>query len=338
MTAVLLEVTRGPLVECRHYGAIAVADAAGRVVTSVGDPNLVTFFRSAAKPFQALPLVLSGAAERFGFTAQELAICAASHSGEPVHRATVAGLLARLGLGEEALHCGVVAPIDRAEAARVATGLLPPGPLYNDCSGKHTAMLATCLHRGLPLDTYTAPDHPLQREILAIMGEFLGLAPPAIPIAVDGCGVPTFAAPLAKIARAWATLATAAPEPYADAATTILDAMVAHPYLVAGRGRLCTDLMTSADGRVVAKSGAEGVLCLALRDRGWGVAIKVEDGDGRGLPAIAAAVLTQLGPLDGSQVERFAALQPPVVRNKDGATAGELRPAFTLPPIPATDR
>lgn len=331
MTTVLVEVTRGGMVECRHYGAVAVADSAGRLLFSAGDPGLVTFFRSAAKPIQAVPLVLGGAADRFGFTGEELAICTASHSGEPVHRATVAGMLEKLGLDEGALQCGVVPPIDRAEAARVLSGLLPPGPLYNDCSGKHTGMLAGCRRRGFPLDSYLAPEHPWQREILAVMGEFLGLDPASLPIAPDGCGVPTFAAPLANIACAWATLTTP-PAPYAAAATRILDAMAAHPYMVAGRGRLDTDLMESAAGRggIVAKGGAEGVLCLALREHGWGVAIKVEDGNGRALPAVAAAVLSQLGALDEASLARLAERQPRVVRNKDGATAGELRPVLGL--------
>ena len=336
MTTVMVEVTRGGIVECRHYGAVAVADAAGRLLFSAGDPRLVTFFRSAAKPIQAVPLVLGGTADRFGFTDEELAICTASHSGEPVHRATVAGMLEKVGLDEGALQCGVVPPIDRAEAARVLAGLLPRGPLYNDCSGKHTGMLAGCRHRGFPIDSYLAADHPWQREILAVMGEFLGLDPASLPLAPDGCGVPTFAAPLASIARAWARLA-APPAPYAAVAGRILDAMAAHPYMVAGRGRLDTDLMEVAAGAggIVAKGGAEGVLCLALRERGWGVAIKVEDGNGRALPAVAAAVLSQLGALDDAALARFVERQPPVVRNKDGAAAGELRPVVALAPTPS---
>ncbi|MDP9374892.1 MAG: asparaginase, partial [Chloroflexota bacterium] len=331
MATVLLEVTRGAVVESRHYGAIAVVDADGALRAHAGDPGLVTYLRSAAKPLQALPLVASGAAARFAFTGEELAVCAASHSGEPAHRAAVAGLLARLGLDPSALRCGVIPPIDRAEAARVVAGVLPPGPLYNDCSGKHAAMLATCLHRGWPLDGYLDPDHPLQREILGVMSALLDLPERAIPIAVDGCGVPTFAAPLANLAGAWARLA-APVGPYAEAARPVLDAMAAHPFMVAGSGRLCTDLMESAGGRVVAKVGAEGVLCLGLRERGWGVAVKIADGGSRALPAVAASVLAQLGALDDAALARFTARQQPVVWNKDRAwgPTGELRPVFTL--------
>jgi L-asparaginase II len=329
MATVLAEVRRGPLVECRHYGAIAVADAHGTPIASAGDPELTTFFRSSAKPFQALPIVTSGAADAFHFTDAELAVCSASHNGEPVHLEVVANLLSRLGLADDHLQCGTVQPIDRAEAAKVATGQLPRTPRHCDCSGKHSGMLAVCQHRGYPLDTYRDPDHPLQRDILALMADFLDLPAAAIPLGTDGCGVPTFAAPVSRIARAWAMLA-APPDPYRDAARRILDAMAAEPYMVAGRNRICTDLMTLTGPAIVVKTGAEAVFCLALRERGWGVAIKIEDGNGRALPVIVASVLQQLGLWDATTTDQFLTRQPPHLRNNAGTIVGELRPAFTL--------
>ena len=330
MPTALVEVWRGPVVECRHYGAVVVADARGGLIARAGSPELPTYLRSAAKPFQALPIITSGAAEAFDLTAEELAICASSHSGEPVHLAVVGGLLAKLGLDEIALQCGVVPPIDREVAARVEAGALAPSALYCDCSGKHAGMLAVCRHRGEPLDSYRDPAHPLQHEIARVMSDFLGLPERAIPRGIDGCGVPTFAAPLARIAAAWAGLTAPHPGPYRAAATRVLDAMAAHPYLIGGRGRVDTDLMECTGGAVVAKVGAEGVLCLALRERGWGVAIKVEDGGFRGMAAIAALTLRQLHLLDDAAIACLLERQPLTVRNNTGVVVGEVRPAFSL--------
>lgn len=330
MSAVLAELTRGANVESRHFGSLAVVDAEGRLHASAGDPTLVAYLRSAAKPFQALPLVASGAAEGYGLTARELAICAASHSGEAAHVDTVLGILAKLGLDPALLRCGVVLPADRQQAARVLTGALPAGPLYNDCSGKHSGMLATSQWCGWPLESYLELTHPLQQELLQIISDFSGVATPQLGLGVDGCGVPTFAAPLRNLARAWARLASPEPGAYAGAATTVLDAMAAHPFQVAGTGRLCTELMTLVGDRVVAKSGAEGLLCLALRERGWGVAIKIEDGTQRALPAIVAALLRQLDIFDDELASAFEARQPTVMRNKHGAPTGVIRASFTL--------
>ena len=329
MSTVLVEVQRGAIIEGRHYGAIAVTDADGKLVASAGDPQLVTYLRSAAKPFQALPIVMSGAAERFAFTDEELALAAASHSGEPTHQLAVRTLLTKLGLDETALHCGTMPPIDRETAIRVGAGLLTASPLQCDCSGKHSGMLAVCLQRGWSLAAYEEPAHPLQREIAAVMSTFLALPPESIATGTDGCGVPTFAAPLANIARAWATL-LAPPDPYREAAARVLAAMGTAPYMVAGRGRLCTDLMNLAAPRVIAKVGAEGVFCMALRERGLGVAIKVEDGGMRALPSIAAAVLRQLGLWDEVDAARLLALQNPEIRNHTDTLVGVLQPAFTL--------
>lgn len=329
MSTVLVEVRRGPVVECRHRGAVAVADATGRLVASAGDPGLLTYLRSAAKPFQALPIVTSGAADTFAFTDEELAVSAASHNGEPTHQLVIGELLTKLGLDDGALRCGVVPPIDRETAARVNAGLLTPTPLHCDCSGKHTGMLAVCKQRGWPLETYKDPDHPLQQEIRRVIGDFLGVPSDGITTATDGCGVPTFYTSVAAIARAWATLATP-PEPYREATRRVLDAMAAAPYMVAGRSRICTDLMNLAAPAVVVKTGAEGVFCMALRERGLGVAFKIEDGNGRGMPTIAASVLTQLGVWNEATAARFLALQSPQIKNHTGTLVGELRPVFTL--------
>lgn len=329
MPTMLAEVVRGPVVECQHFGAVAVVDRDGRVIASAGETEVVAFLRSAGKPFQAIPVVTSGAADACGFSAAELAICAGSHSGEPGHLATVRGMLARLGLDRDALGCGLVSPMDGATAARIATGQEAMTTLHCGCSGKHAGMLATCLQRGYPLDSYLDLAHPLQQEILGIMADHFGLPADAIPTAVDGCGVPTFGASIAQIARAWATLA-APPDTYRPAVTRILDAMAAEPWMVAGTGRICTELMPVVGPNIVVKTGAEGLFCLALRERGWGVAIKVADGSIRALPAITAAMLRQLDAITGEQAAHFLNRQPTHIRNNAGAIVGEVRATFSL--------
>jgi L-asparaginase II len=316
-------------VECQHFGAVAVVDADGKMIASAGDTEVVACLRSAAKPFQAIPVVTSGAADAYGFSAAELAICAGSHSGEPGHLAVVGGMLGRLGLDGEALGCGLVTPMDGATAARIATGQEAVTTLHCGCSGKHAGMLAACLRRGYPLDSYLDLGHPLQQEILRVMADHFGVPAEAIPTAVDGCGVPTFGASIARIARAWALLA-APPDLYRTATTRILEAMAAEPWMVAGTGRICTDLMPIVGPGIVVKTGAEGLFCLALREQGWGVAIKVADGGIRALPTITAAVLGQLGVATEEQITRFLARQSSHIRNNAGAVVGEVRAVFSL--------
>ena len=176
MAAVLVDISRGDLVESRHHGIVVVANGSGRVITGAGDPESQTYFRSSAKPFQAVPLVESGAADHYGFTPAELALCCSSHDAAPWQQAAIAAMLDKIGLGPESLQCGVAPPYDEREAARVTLETVAATPLQCDCSGKHTGMLATCLHRGYPIDSYLEPDHPLQQEILRVMAAVLRMA------------------------------------------------------------------------------------------------------------------------------------------------------------------
>lgn len=340
MGSILAETTRGGVVESVHCGVVAVADVSGEIVAGAGDPERVIFYRSSAKPFQAIPVVASGAADRYGFTERELALCCASHSGRPHHQTEVAGMLAKIGLDERALKCGCSVPYNEAEGARVVAGLVPPSPLQCDCSGKHAGMLAVCVHEGLPLDSYLDPTHPLQRRILAIMGEVLRMPAAEIVLGTDGCSLPTFGAPVAAMARSWATLADPGASPvgqgreHASALRRLAAAMLAAPENVAGEGELVTDLMSLAGGRVVAKSGAEGLICLALPERGLGVAVRVLDGSFRAHPAIVDAVLRQLGALDEVTLAAIAERHPPDIRNHNGWLVGEMRSAVVLEGAP----
>jgi L-asparaginase II len=332
----LVEITRGNLVESSHFGMIAVADPEGRLIAAAGDPETRTFFRSSAKPFQAVPLVESGAADRYGFTPAELALCCSSHDAAPWQQQAVAAMLERIGLGPDALQCGIAPPYDEQEAARVTLKEVPPTPLQCDCSGKHTGMLATCLQLGYSIESYLEPEHPLQQEIRRIMASVLRMEEGAIEIAPDGCSVPTFGAPIRSFATAYAALAAperVAPEfggRHAEALDRLRSAMAGHPRHIAGPGELDTDIIEVTSGRLIAKLGAEGLLCIAAPDDALGIAISILDGSERPRTAAALATLEQLDLLRDSEREELRDRQSTAVTNFNGWTVGEMRAAFQL--------
>ncbi|MDF2627484.1 MAG: asparaginase [Symbiobacteriaceae bacterium] len=345
MTAIVAEQTRGPLVENIFRGDVAVVDATGRVLCRVGDAGKVTFWRSSAKPIQAMPLVLSGAADAFGFGLQHLAIFSASHNGEVVHTETVLDALAKAGLATELLQCGAHAPFDRETTEALAAAGQEPGSIHNNCSGKHTGMLALAKHLGLPLENYLDPESELQRLIRANVADVTGLSFEEIAIGVDGCGVPVFGLPLRNMAYAFARLADpeAMPEGKAEAGRRFRDALLAHPYLVAGRKRICTEIMGLPGGRFVAKSGAEGVYCVgvlphavpkALRDAGavggLGIAVKIEDGNNNVRQQVTVEVMRQLELLTADDVAALGRYGTFLVKNHAGRVVGEVRTAFTV--------
>jgi L-asparaginase II len=326
---VLVEVTRGSSVESRHRGAAMVADARGAVVAVWGDPGLLVFPRSAIKPLQALPLIETGAAERFQVTDAEIALACASHGGEPIHVAGVARWLARIGLSPADLECGAHPPTDPDSAAALIHSNTAPSALHNNCSGKHTGMLATARHLGEPTAGYSRPDHPVQQRVKRLLTELGGVDLAAAPHGIDGCGIPVIAMPAVALARAMARLAD--PNGLSDerraAAVRVLAAMAAHPYLVGGRGRFDTEILEAARGTVAAKGGAEGVQVAILPKLGLGIAVKIEDGNGRAAPVALAAILKHLDAVPKAALATLDAwLAKPVV-NAAGRVVGAIRPA-----------
>jgi L-asparaginase II len=330
-------VRRGDRIESTHRVAYAVADAGGAVLHRAGDVLRPVFPRSSVKPLQALPLLESGAAERFAVSERELALACASHGGEPMHTEIVAAWLARIGLDPSALECGAHAPSHETPARQLIEQGRPPSPLHNNCSGKHAGMLTLALHLGAPTAGYVAPDHPVQQRISALLAAMSGasLTSPA----VDGCGVPAHAMPLAGLATAMARLAdpgpTAGAPGRAEACARIRAAMAAHPLLVAGSGRACSLIMAAAPA-VLVKTGAEGVYVAALPERGLGLALKVADGAGRAAVVALMALLARLGALDRSASEALGDLAAPVLRNHAGREVGRIEPSpgwpdFDLP-------
>ncbi|HRA48997.1 MAG TPA: asparaginase [Thermomicrobiales bacterium] len=326
--AVLCEITRGSQVESVHYGSIAVVNIAGELVASVGDPDQFLYYRSSAKPFQAIPVVESGAAERFGFTPAELALCCASHHAERHHQEEVLGMLAKLGLDEGALQCGAPLPSDDDELGLVLSGVRPRSPLQCDCSGKHSGMLAACLQLGYPIDTYLEPEHPLQIQIRALVAECCAVQPEDLVLATDGCSLPTFGNTLHAFARSWAELAV--PTKHAAALNRLRAAMIAEPQNVSGKDTLVTNLMAMGDGKIVAKSGAEGLICLGFPELGLGVAIRVLDGSFRAHPVLVAAVLEHFKVLPPAAVARIVTDADRTIYNHNRRVVGHRQAAFQL--------
>jgi L-asparaginase II len=327
MTALDLDivVTRGRHVESRHVVHAAVVDGTGRMVAFAGTAESVTHWRSCAKPFQVHPFVADGTWATLGWDDRRLALACASHGGEAEHVALAASMLASVGLDESALACGPHVPLSDRGAAIVAGSGVAPTRLHNNCSGKHAAMLAACAVHGWPTVGYDDPTHPLQRRIRDALPTFTGLPAHDVDVAVDGCGVPVFVLPLRAMATAWAHLAHDAPtDPAAD---RILGAMAAHPFLVGGTDRFDTLVMDATGGNVVPKVGAEGVHCVAIRDRAIGLAVKVADGATRAQHPAVLRLLQHLGALPPHLPPALDALLVAPVRDTRGTVVGEIRPA-----------
>jgi L-asparaginase II len=323
---VLVELTRGRLVESAHQGAIAVCDAGGALRLALGDVVRPVFPRSAIKAFQCLPLIESGAADRYGFADAEIALACASHSGTPAHVACAERMLAAAGLAEPDLGCGAHLPIREEDAAALIRAGRRPCQLHNNCSGKHAGMVATAAHMGEPVAGYLAPDHPVQRRIAAALAAMTGAPVGPDVIGVDGCSAPNWAVPLAGLATAFARLATGEGPARAHraAAGRILRAAWAAPDMVAGPGRLDTVMMRALPGRVFMKTGAEGVYCGAIPAAGLGFAIKITDGAKRASELATHALLARLVPGAG-EVPFDRALT-----NWRGTRVGEVRIAQAL--------
>ncbi|TVR82472.1 MAG: asparaginase [Rhodospirillales bacterium] len=324
---VLVAVTRGDRVESAHRGAAAVVDAAGALVFARGDVETPIFPRSAVKPLQVLPLLETGAADRFAVTEAELALACASHAGEPEHVSRVAQWLDRLGLSESALVCGPHPPLAEAAAHDLISRGESPSRLHNNCSGKHTGFLATALHLREPTTGYAGPVHPVQLRVRRTLAHLGGCDLNDTHVAADGCGVPTLAMPLQALARALALLAAPAPlgRLRALAARRVVAAMTAHPFLVGGSGRFDTAIMEAAAGSVMVKAGAEGVHAAAVPALGLGIAVKIDDGARRAADAAMAALLLRFAQPGADLRVRLVHFVETALRNTLDARIGTLR-------------
>jgi len=329
---VLVEVTRGAVVESAHRGAVSVFDADGKAVWEIGDTDRPVFPRSAVKAIQALPLVESGAADAYGFGNRELALACASHSGEPAHVELATTMLARAGLDRKALECGAHWPSSHDATIALARAGDLPNALHNNCSGKHSGFLCTCVHSGIAHSGYVKAGHALQEMVRDVMQSVTGAAHDVDHCGIDGCSIPTYAVPLKSFAQGFARMATGRgflPE-RAKAAKRLLSACMAEPFLVAGTGKADVALMQAAPGRIFVKTGAEGVYCAALPELGLGIALKCDDGAGRAAEVMIAAVLARLLRGDDALAARLAELARPAIESRVGAKVGLLRPTAAL--------
>lgn len=329
MSEVRVEVTRGGRVESIHHVDAAVVDAEGRVVARAGRPEEPAFVRSAVKPFQALPLVEDDVLDRFGLTDEELALCCASHSGEPRHVEVAQSILRKTGMEEGALACGPHRPFARAAADRLTADGQVPGRVHNNCSGKHGGMLALALANGWDTDGYQQDGHPVQERMLDEVSRWTGVARDRIDLGVDGCGVITFALPLTALAGAFARLAEAA-ERGEPGPERVLRVMRSHPFLIGGSDRLCTRLMEVTDGRLVAKVGAEGVYGAVATDQRLGIALKAQDGARRAAEVALLGVLEAMDLIRPEELRELAKWARPELKNTRDERVGGLRSVVVL--------
>ncbi|MGF1624257.1 MAG: asparaginase [Alphaproteobacteria bacterium] len=325
----LVEVTRGRIVESRHFGVAAVVDAGGHVVAAWGDVEQPVYPRSSIKMIQALPMLETGAADAFALTDAEVAIACASHSGSDAHLAVVAGMLGRIGLDEQALACGPRRPGDEREQAALARAGAAPRRIHNCCSGKHAGMLLTARHIGAPTDGYQRPDHPVQQRVVGAMEQMTGLDLFAAPRSADGCSLPIWALPLGNLALAMARIADPHDQPdrRQQAITRLWQAQAAAPEMVDGAGGFVTETIRLAAGGILVKNGAEGVQVGVIRAAGLGLAVKVADGADRAAQVAMAALLLRFAEPGGALRDHLERAAGPAVKTFAGEAVGEIRPA-----------
>jgi L-asparaginase II len=340
--APLVAAVRGTFVESLHRGHAVAVTGDGIITLSLGAPDALTFMRSAAKPFQALPLITTGAADRFELTPPELAVACGSHDAETEHREAVLSMLGKMGLRVSDLKCGPHEPYGKQAARELRERGASPTALHNNCSGKHAGMLALALHLGAAPETYDRPAGPVQREVFAAISQFAGLPAAELRFATDGCGLPTFLLTIETMARMMARFAAPPPrlgEATARACRRLVEAMTAHPEMVEGDGELDTELMRAGRGRFISKVGAEGLYAAGVMPcerwpTGLGLALKLEDGDraDRARPVAAVALLRRLEVLDDADAEALGKFARSVTKNHRGEEVGEVRPADSLDP------
>jgi L-asparaginase II len=331
MNDILLKLYRNGTIESVHHGAAAVVDSVGKLLYSVGDPELVTFLRSSAKPLQALAVVESGAAEAFGLTQQEIAIISGSHNGEKKHTRVVRSILKKIGLKMSHLQCGTHVP-----HYYTALGISPPqrrfSPLQHNCSGKHAGMLTVCVYEGWSLKNYLNPRHRVQKLILRKIAELCEYPERKIGIGIENCGAPTFALPLKNMAIGFSKLKSfkAKDMSTSQSLQVVADSVWRYPEMISGRGRLDYQLALASKSNILAKAGAEALHCAVILDKGYGLAVKILDGSRRALAPVSIEIYKQLGVLNRRQLKELAEPASPCIHDHHGKKVGFLKSDFKL--------
>lgn len=331
MSEILLYYTRAGKIESMHRGDIVVVDVKGNIVDSIGDPERKMFWRSAAKPYQALPFVRQSGLEKYGISEEELAIFLSSHSGEPMHVELVNRVLGKVKLDASALDCGIMRPMSSKAAKALMEAKQKPQAVHNVCSGKHSGMLALCQMLGIPTEGYTLPEHEAQKQMHQAVAKSAVVAPEELEIGIDGCGVPVFYLPMKHMSWAYARLAKPEMGDWGEdevAITKIRSAMIAYPQIVAGTGRIDTIVSQVTKGRIIAKVGAEAVYCLASVPDGIGITFKIEDGGNRAINPVVLGILKRMDLISKAEYEQLAEKFPPILKNHRGDIIGTVETLF----------
>ena len=326
----LVEVTRNDMVESRHFGAAAVCDFNGNVKESWGDIDALMFPRSSLKPFLATQIIESGACDHYNLSDAELTLACSSHYGQQIHRDLVGAWLQRLGLSENDLACGPALPED----VKYAHELLLQGQtgcrLHHNCSGKHSGLLTTALHLGIPLSNYHRLDHPMQQMSLDVLSEMTDFDLRSSPMGIDGCAFPAPSLPLVQLARSTARFANplALSESRSKAIYRLHKAIANAPLYIAGSGTVMTELNQVTNGAIIAKNGAEGIMTAAIPSLGLGVALKIADGHTRALSVALLAILDRIGALTEAHKRELNHHITPSIINSVGDKVGDIRSAL----------
>ncbi|MFC5453134.1 asparaginase [Paenibacillus aestuarii] len=328
----IVRVYRGAITESTHRVHLAVVNTAGTLLHQAGDPHLLTFARSTAKLIQALPIIESGAADHFGLGEAEIALCCASHNGEAEHVSAAQGILGKLGLTPQHLQCGAHDPYHAPTAQAMREQGMVPTTLHNNCSGKHSGMLALCAHLGASPETYMSIGHPVQQLMLKAVSEMASVPTNQMQLGIDGCGVPVFGMPINKLALAYARIGSLdeLDATRASACRRIIAALRQYPHYLAGSDRFDTSLIEVTNGRIIGKMGAEGIYALTIPEQGLGFVLKIEDGNQRAMYPAVVEALMQLGLLQELEVNALASYHIPSVHNWQGTKVGYIQPDFHL--------
>ena len=331
MSEIVLQYTRAGHVENIHRGDVAAVNCAGEIISEVGNAHLPMFWRSAAKPFQALPFVKNGGLEKYNISEEELAILVSSHSGEENHVSLVRGILKKLGLDESVLDCGVLRPLNGKAYKKLLLSGEPVTAVHNQCSGKHSQIIALAIMLGVPYEGYTKPEHEAQKLIFKHVAMASKVPESELEIGIDGCGVPVFYLPLYNMALAYARLSTPKRGDWGDyevAATKIRNAMSKYPQIVSGTGRIDLAVPEITNGRIIAKIGSDAVYCLAVKDEDLGIAFKIEDGSFAAITPMVIAVLKHLDLLTKDEAAKLDEKFPPILKNHRGEIIGTIETKF----------
>lgn len=312
---VLVETIRGEILESFHRGAICVVDHQGDIQFSAGDPYQLTYPRSALKFFQQIPLVESGALEKYDITDQELAVMCGSHNGEEVHVNAVQSILKKIGLDKSYLQCGPQYPTLSDDRTTFYKYDRSPEDIHNNCSGKHAGFLTLCRYWDMPVANYLDYDHPVQERVREVIADMHEVSHESLKAGRDGCSAPIFGMTIFQQAVGYKNLIKSPNNSHHKACERLISVIQEHPYMLAGKKRYCTELMEKAGSQVIGKTGAEGIFSMALPQKGLGATVKIDDGKMGPQYAAAQKLLNYLQAVDKEQLKELDAYVEKPLKN-----------------------